>query len=292
MSFSRERLFSRKIFQAGALAKILQRIAGDNPMKVGIYDSEDLPDGGSVSHDFGSLSQLSTVCDIGTHHLNVNLTTSSGESRSIFFRDDDGLMSVHVFADTTDDLQTVFDMLITGLALEEASDELQAKHLGPTRKVLSDRLAIIERIILGPNRKLRCFLSYRFTAGHDEPARKLREFLALLDIDVVTGDTYEPRAISRKIIDRLNDNLDFVILLIGKDGESFWTRDEIATANNKLIPLIPVVEEGATFSSGLFGDLEHITYGKGHISDSFLKILEAIKYLRQKSLPADSSSSH
>lgn len=288
MSFSRTHRFSFKIFEAGLLAKTIEAIAGDNPQSLEISDSENLPDGGSVLHKFTSTSDVSKICDIRTHWINVWIRTSSGKFWSFDLRADDGLITANVSADTTESRRAVLGLLMKGLELTEASTELQAKHRPPTQKEISDRLAALERIVLGPNRRLRCFLSYRFSPENKEPARRLEEFLGLLDIDVVTGNTYEPRAISRKIIDKLNDSIDFVILLIGTDGESLWTRDEVATAKNKMIPLIPVVEEGATFASGLFGDLEHITYGKGHIGDSFLKILEGIKYVRQKSFTANS----
>lgn len=274
------------------MTKTIEAVAGINPKSIEISDYEKLPDGGSVSHKFTSASAVAKICDIRPHWIRVQIKISSGEWRSFDLRADDDLITANTSADTAENRRAVIDLLINGLGLTEASDELQAKSRGPTLKQISDRLTILERVILGPNRKLRCFLSYRFTSETEESARKVREFLSLLDIDIVTGNTYEPRAISHKVMDRLNDNLDFVILLIGNNGESFWTRDEIATANSKLLPLIPIVEEGAIFSPGLFGDLEQIPYSKGHIGDSFLKILEAIKYVRQKSLPADSSSSH
>jgi hypothetical protein len=85
-------------------------------------------------------------------------------------------------------------------------------------------LAVLEKIVLGPSRTLRCFLSYRFTPDNEDSARKLKDFLTLLGIEVVTGTTNEPRPLSQKVMERLKDDLDFVVLLIGHDGESHWTR--------------------------------------------------------------------
>jgi hypothetical protein len=68
-----------------------------------------------------------------------------------------------------------------------------------------------------------------------------------LGIEVITGDTYEPRSISQKVMDRLEDELDF----IGGDGESPWTPDEIATAKHRKIPLVPIVQDGVRFDSGI-----------------------------------------
>ena len=89
-----------------------------------------------------------------------------------------------------------------------------------------------------------------------------------------SGDSYEPRPVSQ-IMGRLKDDLDFIVLLAG-DGESFWTRDEIATANHKRIPLVPIMEAGVD-EPGLFGDSECVPYAKGHIGDLLLKVLEAVK---------------
>lgn len=292
MSFSRKNLFTFKILEAGLLTKTIEAIIGDKPKSTSIDVLERLADGSRVSHTFTSASELSRTCDLRTNYVQAYTKTSSGDSRFVSLTESDGLIEAHVSTDTAENTRAVLDLLIKGLDLTEASDEFLARHRVPTIKELSDRLSILERIVLGPNRRLRCFLSYRFTPENEEPARKLREFLRLLAIDVVTGNTYEPRAISHKIMDKLNDDIDFVILLIGSDGESFWTRDEIATANNKTIPLIPIVEEGANFSAGLFGDLEYITYGKNHIGDSLLKVLEAIKYVREKSTPSNSGESH
>jgi hypothetical protein len=205
-------------------------------------------------------------------------------------REGNGLIEVDVSADTPDDMRIMLDLLIKGLSLKEASVEVLAKARNLNRKAISERLAVLENIVLGPNRTLRCFLSYRFTPENEDSARKLKDFLTLLGIDVITGTTYEPRPVSQKVMERLKDDLDFVVLLIGHDGESLWTRDEIASATHKMIPLVPIVEDGVSFSPGLFGDLEYVPYAKGHIGDSFFKALEAVKYIRQQLKPITSPS--
>lgn len=290
MNFSRSRHFTHKIFEAGLIAKAVERIVGDKPQRVDIKHLEDLADGGSVMHNLTSPLELAQVCDISKHYIDVSIRTSSGDYRSFSLKGSDGLIVGDVWADTVEGMKEIFDLLTSGLTLEEASDEIIAKKRGPTLKDVSERLAVIERFVLEPNRMLRCFLSYRFTSENEVPARKLHQFLVLLGIDVVTGDTYEPQPISQKVMERLKGDLDFIILLVCQDGESLWTRDEIATAKHKMIPLIPIVEEGVEFSSGLFGDLEYVPYSKGHIGDSFLKVLEAIKFVRHRRVPISSQS--
>jgi hypothetical protein len=289
MSFSKSRYFTHKIFEAGLLAKAVESMVGDTSERLEIFHTQDLPDGGSVYHTLNSPTGLYEICDMAGHFIRVSIRTS-GKYRSFHMKEADGLIEVDATSDTPDDMQALLDLLTKGLDLKEASDEVLSRKGGPSRKEISERLAVLERIVLGPNRTLRCFLSYRFTPENEDPARKLKDFLTLLGIDVVTGTTYEPRPVSQKVMERLKDDLDFVVLLIGHDGESLWTRDEIASAKHKMIPLVPIVENGVSFSPGLFGDLEYVTYAKDHIGDSFFKVLEAVKYVRQQLKPITSPS--
>ena len=143
-------------------------------------------------------------------------------------------------------------------------------------------MEVLEAKVLRPDQTLRCFLSYRFAPETEILSLNLQRFLALLDVEVVTGTSYEPRRISDKVVDRLAGPLDFLILLISKGGESLWTRDEIATANQRGLAIIPIVESGAEFEPGIFGDIETIPFETGHIGDAFLKLLEAINFLRRQ----------
>ena len=104
-------------------------------------------------------------------------------------------------------------------------------------------------------------------------------FLGLLNVEVDTGATYEPRGISEKVKTKLNQPLDFIVLIVSANGESMWTRDEISYAHGRGIKVIPLVEDGANFSPGLFSDLEYIPYARGHIADAFIKLLEAIRFV-------------
>jgi hypothetical protein len=127
---------------------------------------------------------------------------------------------------------------------------------------------------------LKCFLSYRFTDENEILALRVQEFLKLLDVEVRTGNRYEPRQVSEKVLSILREPFDCIVLLITANGESMWTRDEINTAIHKGIHLIPLVEKGVTFQPGLFADLEYIEFAPGHIGDVFLKLLQAIQFIR------------
>jgi hypothetical protein len=129
--------------------------------------------------------------------------------------------------------------------------------------------------------RLRAFLSYRFgTPDTESAAETIRRFLDLLNVEVVTGRGYEPRALHEKVGDRLV-GLDLAVVLVGTDGESLWTRDEIATARSAGAFVIPIVATGATFALGLFGDLEYIPFAPGHIGDALISLLEGVAYIRR-----------
>lgn len=132
------------------------------------------------------------------------------------------------------------------------------------------------------NQHLKCFLSYRFSSENEASILKLQRFLTLLNIDVITGDKYEPRGISEKVLSKLTSPLDFLIIFIASDGESSWTRDEIAFARHEGLPVIPIVQDGKQFTPGIFGDLEYIPFTEGYIESTFLKLLDALQFIRKQ----------
>src|SRR5207302_4557130 len=120
------------------------------------------------------------------------------------------------------------------------------------------RLETLEDAVFPPTRRLRCFLSYRFTDTNEIIALRVQQFLTLLDIEVLSGASYEPRQVSEKVLSKLRQPLDFIVLLITGTGESMWTRDEIGTAIHKGVAFIPLVQKGTTFEPGLFADVEYV----------------------------------
>jgi hypothetical protein len=80
---------------------------------------------------------------------------------------------------------------------------------------------------------------------------------------------------------RLELPLDAVVVIV-IDDESFWTRDEIAIAKARGIPIVPLVASGTDFTSGIFGDLEWIRFEPDHIEQAFIGLLEAIRYIELK----------
>ncbi len=124
------------------------------------------------------------------------------------------------------------------------------------------------------------FLSFRFEGGKNY-ATDVKKFLEMQNITVLTAEKFEPRSISEKVQDLFDLEPDFVILIIAEDGESFWTRDEIATMLAMKKHVIPLVVKGAKFTQGLFGDLEFIPFSIDHISDTYIKLMEGIEFIRE-----------
>ena len=156
------------------------------------------------------------------------------------------------------------------------------------KKIESAIAPLIERMdanesTIKPVRRLTAFLSFRFSDTSELLALRIQQFLALCDVDVVTGEAYEPRQVTEKVLSRLDRQHDFIVLLITLDGESMWTRDEIGMVIHSKIALVPIVEDGAKFEQGLFGNVEYIKFASGHIGDAFLKLIQAVRFVRGQS---------
>jgi hypothetical protein len=127
---------------------------------------------------------------------------------------------------------------------------------------------------------LRCFLSFRFNGTDEALAAQVERFLRLQGVEVLTGRSYEPRRVEDKVRSRLTQALDFVVYLLTSSGDSSWLRDEIAEARAVQVPVIPLVEDGASFQQGLFGNIEHIPFAPGHIGDIWISLTEALTFIR------------
>lgn len=157
-----------------------------------------------------------------------------------------------------------------------------ASLMDTTLEPLIERIGKLEAAAAARSRRLRCFLSYRFGDANDLVALRIEQFLTTLDVEVLSGANYEPRQVSEKVLSKLRQPLDFIIILITSTGESMWTRDEIGAAIHKGVGLVPLIEKGAKFDPGLFADLEYVEYDEGHIGDAFLKLAQAVRFVREQ----------
>jgi hypothetical protein len=147
-------------------------------------------------------------------------------------------------------------------------------------KALESRVAALEMVVKGTGKRLRSFISFKF----DDPLTidqvdRLKRLLAAVQIEWLTGEQFEPRRIEDKVKSRLRADVDFVIAVISKAGESKWIRDELADANARGLWIVLLLEEGATFDKGIFGSLEYLRFGLA-IEQTFPAVLEGVNFIR------------
>jgi hypothetical protein len=283
MSISKGMYFEHQTFEAGVLAKALADVVyefGDGTPPRSLDLSEALPDGTDSRHAV-AWNDLETICDLRDRVVRLMFTDRGDRLIYIIIGGHASRLGIDIDCDNPLLLSGISRRLVNSLRLKEAPREPSTKE---RLAQLESRLSALEKAVLGRERPLRCFLSYRFVPEDEIIALKVQQFLALLDVEVLSGASYEPKRVSEKVLSRLTESLDFVVVLVLRDGESMWTRDEITTASSQGLAVVPLVEKGARFSPGLFGDLEHVSFEPGHIGDAFLKLLEAVRFLRRERL--------
>jgi hypothetical protein len=104
------------------------------------------------------------------------------------------------------------------------------------------------------------------------------KFLSLLQFEVSTGEGFSPERISKKVKQRLTSQ-EVVIVIVSKKGDITWLIQEATGAAFVEKPLILLIEKGVEFKAGILGDLEYIEFPQGHISVTFIPILEGLQEL-------------
>jgi hypothetical protein len=264
------------------LTRAIERVTNNAPCRTSISLSEKLADGSSHLSKT-EIAETERICDLGTYSVQVDVYLEGDLDNSPYLalngRGDS--LDVYVMAKEAQAAQVLLEEVQTGLGLQLWAEP------GLRQNTILRRLEALEATVRAVTGHLRCFLSYRFTTEVEPLAAKLQRFFGLLDVEVVTGAGYEPRPIIEKVKAKLGLDLHFVVLIVSIHGESMWTRDEITSAGSRGIPVIPLVEHGADFAPGLFGDLEYIPFTEGRIEETFIKLLEAIRFVRlQKSQAA------
>ena len=145
---------------------------------------------------------------------------------------------------------------------------------------LESRVLALEKAARDIERTLKCFISFKFDDAQTVTrVDRLKRLLAAAHIEWVTGEQFEPRRIEDKVKAKLRADVDFIIAVISKAGESKWIRDEIADANARGLWVVLLLENGATFDKGIFGTLEHIQYDLA-IDQTFVALLEGINFIK------------
>lgn len=288
MKFRKTFFYKDRVFEpceiSRACSEALYRLEID-PSSEAFTVHECLPDGTNVNHEV-TLSDLETICDLKKEVLFYLLSP-----HFVFFSlssHNDDLLILSVEASDISSLDILHKVFEEKLSLEKAplekENEGSTTENNETLQSIVRRLDALESIVLAPSRRLRCFSSYRFSDTNEVPALRIKQFLSLLNVEVLSGASYEPRKVSEKVLSKLRQPLEFIVLLLTAEGESMWTRDEIAAAIHKGIALVPLVEKGAKLTPGLLADIEYVEFPKGCIGEAFLKLLEAVCFIREQKL--------
>lgn len=294
MSISKSRYYSLKPFQVGELFRAFlepNTSLGEGLVFQGMIFQERHPDGSLSTNVHTDLLPLETVCDLSAFSFYLSYTHPESGKLDVSVSARSNTLVVEARADSSTTLTGALDLLEKRLSLEPYTEPTKKPDQEDSTVSLADldaRLQALEHRYV-QQAEFRCFMSYRFTEANELQALRLQHFLNLLGVRVTTGASYEPRRVTDKILSKLKNPMDFIVVLVTEEGESFWTRDETGVAIHRGLPLIPVVQKGASFAQGLFGDVEYIPFDKGHIGDAFLKVLEAVIFIRNQA-PRDASA--
>ena len=300
MSLTKKFAFKPKTFGVGELRRGLESLRDTillgSVLQVSIFRT--LEDGTRHSESNLEVSALDVVCDLsGESSYKVGIGQKA-ETLGLYpvhlslwiSPEPDGFFEIRAECELPEILNALQSELAKKLVLDGAplyADRLEAARVNskiiPLPKQiaeLNNRILILEQAQT-TTRSLTCFLSYQFKDSSEEYGQRVKEFLELLNVQVITGKGYEPRPVNEKVKGRLAEKLDFVVVIEALSGKSSWTRDEIARAQSPDIFLIPLVEKGATFDKGIFGEHEYINFEPGHIGDAFIGLLEGVYYIRR-----------
>ena len=126
--------------------------------------------------------------------------------------------------------------------------------------------------------KKQVFIAHSFDDKGRSYAYQLTKFLNLLGFEVATGEGYSAEKVSTKVKRRLLAK-ELVIAIITPKDDSTWLIQEMAGADFLGKPLIPLIEGGVDFKSGIHGDLEYIKFKESEISQTFAPIIEGLREL-------------
>lgn len=306
MSVSKTLYFRAKEFAAGELGPAAERVCSrvfchEYSVSATLYRT--LGDGTRQSQSTTDTQILSTVCNLERENISFSLTFAIRSDSNVIIgnylsadvsADAGGILAVRVSADSVDHLREFSRAFEEELRLELTSNpvtEMIERAKAEENKILSEIGKLAERVESlerdrSASHQLTCFLSFRFEGRSVDYGRMVKQFLELLGVRVITGQGYEPMPVNEKVRSRLAENLDVIVVIEVADGKSSWTRDEMARAQNPGVFLIPLVENGATFDAGIFGDHEYIRFAEGHVSDAFIGLIEGIQYVGRVRAPA------
>lgn len=290
MKFQAYRYYKQKQFQPNQIAECFQKMISNLDLpddKASVSGTYNVGDNTNETKDI-SINDLRTICEIKDRPYSLAFSYSDpeekyGKSNIIIFHASRGVLQLGLNLSGPESSETLFKIFEEALELEQISPpEYRDKKI----EIIEERLNSLEERLAEGRKQLTCFLSYRFNSRSKAIALELMRFLELLEVNVVSGAGYEPRRVDEKVIARLEQPLDFLIYLITQDGESTWTRDELAYSLAKGYAVVLLVESGAEIGKSLLGNWEYLEFERDHIGNTFVGILEAIHYIKQEKVVA------
>ena len=302
MKLTRSFSYVRRILAPGELSRTLKLVlerVGIDPLNSTFSITEKLADG-TTSTSRGTLKDTDPICDPGLRSVSFYNPGDLTFYLAVSAQSDD-VYTLHLETEGAEHLEIARQTFEESLHLDAPPPvdqnagnsriaEALATFVNASLSPLQERIEKLEVAVLSRSRQLRCFLSYRFNDANEITALRLQQFLSILNVEVLTGANYEPRQVSEKVLSKLREPLDFVVILITSAGESMWTRDEVGAAIHKGLALVPLVEKGTKFEPGLFADIEHVEYEAGHVGDSFLKLAQAVRFIREQKVNNDTAA--
>ena len=224
------------------------------------------------------VESLNSVIDLYKVDLNVEAILSSPSyNRVSIFYESLPVGVIRTYGSGEASVQCL-ERVALHLGLEETEEPKDESDL--VLETLASRVLALENSVKEVREKLKCFISFKFDdADTVTKVDRLKRLLAGLQIEWVTGEQFEPRRIEDKVKARLRADVDFVIALVSKAGESKWIRDELSDANSRGLWIVLLLEDGANFDKGIFGALEYISYDLT-IEQTFPAVIEGINFIK------------
>jgi hypothetical protein len=309
MSASKDLDYEHRPFAPDQFRRALRRVGesvfgATGSLRAHLYRT--LPDGTDHGEDVDEHG-LTTICDLSREHTRVSIdffapsesgTYPTADATVRFSCTHDGFLnvilraeSIRLLTELTEAVEREFQLkqvATGGDRLNQAFESINAEEA--RKKAWTEQMTALATRVEALEQRyktqggLTCFLSFQFSGPSLEYGRQVKHFLELLDVRVITGQGYEPQPISEKVRSRLTQPLDMIVMIEAASGTSTWTRDEIARAQLPNVHLIPLVEDGASFEAGIYGDHERVRFAPGHIGDTFTSILEGVRFIQRTRL--------
>lgn len=129
------------------------------------------------------------------------------------------------------------------------------------------------------------FIAHAFDDEGRRYASEVSRFLELLDIKNESGVGFSPQSVAGKVTERLARN-DMFVAIVTPQKDTTWLIQECITAKVTKKPVFLLKRDDVEFKSGMLGDLEFIPFPCGHVSETFVHILQGVRAIKTESTAA------